>query len=132
MALFRAAIALAAFFAVGCVATHSANSGIGQLIETRDGRRGVWGVVVTVHDCRFSDQLTAAHLRIVEKKHGSDITALMIWSVSHDKTQLVIRFKDGMGDFGSGNSVTVHVARGALIGYDQANDPGWTISTDPT
>ena len=92
----------------------------------------MWGVQITLHDSRFKPTIARGELHVAEEKHGSDITEMMQWSTSDDGARLSIRFKPGMGDFGSGNTITVRVARSALLRYEQPNEPEWTISTDPT
>lgn len=102
------------------------------MVENRGGQRGVWGVQITLDDSRFKPTIAPGELRIIEGKHDRDITDMMQWSISDGGARLTILFKPGMGDFGSGNTVTVRVTQSALVNYHLANKPEWTVSTDPT
>jgi hypothetical protein len=46
----------------------------------------------------------------------------MTWHVSPDGKQLIIKFKPGMGDFGTGNWVTVQIDCSAFT--DSCETPG--------
>jgi hypothetical protein len=69
---------------------------------------------------------------IREAKHGHDLRGMMSWHVGQSGKRLVIKFRPGMGDFGSGDSVEVVVDRSALSGgaEAQSNRLEWSINTD--
>lgn len=56
----------------------------------------------------------------------------MSWRVGRGGKRLVIKFKSGMGDFGSGNSVEVQIDRSAFArGVESPNSRfEWSINTD--
>lgn len=103
---------------------------IRQRVEVRDGVRSVWGVQITPGAYRFKPEITRDQIQVIENKHDRDITDLMTWSIGGYLQWLDIAFKPGLGDFGTGNSVTVRIARSALDGDDLPDNPLWTISTD--
>ena len=106
--------------------------GIEQAVELRDGAETVRGVDIHLGGQSFLSEVKPDEIEIVESKYGRDIKALMTWSVSPDRKTLSIRFKPGMGDFGSGNAVTVRLRKSAL---ENPAGPGdrleWSIDTDP-
>jgi hypothetical protein len=57
----------------------------------------------------------------------------MNWSVDRNGKKLVIKFKPGMGDFGTGNTVEVQIDRSAfrLPVPSPDNRFDWLIGTDP-
>ena len=105
--------------------------GISQVVESRDGRTSCWGVAILLDERAFSPRIAANQIKVTEAKHNADLTDLMSWSVSASGKRLAIMFKPGMGDFGSGNSVTVRVDAAAIQsdeGLDKTLE--WTIRTD--
>lgn len=56
----------------------------------------------------------------------------MKWSVDRSGKKLVIKFKPGMGDFGTGNTIRVQVDRSAFVAPMQSPDNrfDWSINTD--
>ncbi len=107
-------------------------AGIYQLIENRGGRVSCWGVVIRLGNSRFRDDIRPDQIVLREAKHGHDLRGVMSWRVRQNGRRLVIKFKPGMGDFGSGNSVEVLIDRSALIGVvESRNDQlQWSINTD--
>jgi hypothetical protein len=77
------------------------------LTEIRHGKKSCWGVVIDFDDARFKTRISSRQLKIYESKHGSSLVRLMTWHVSRDGKQLIIKFKPGMGDFGTGNRAEV-------------------------
>ena len=75
----------------------------------------------------------ADQIVIREGKYGRDLKGIMKWSVDRSGNQLVIKFKPGMGDFGTGNTVEVTIDRSAfqLTMPSPSNRFKWSISTDP-
>jgi len=57
----------------------------------------------------------------------------MKWSVDRTGKKLVIKFKPGMGDFGTGNTVEVQIDRSAFLLPMPSPDNrfDWSIGTDP-
>jgi hypothetical protein len=107
-------------------------AGINQLIENRGGRVSCWGVVIRLGNSRFREIIRPEQLVIREAKHGHDLRELMSWHVAQGGKRLVIKFRPGMGDFGSGNSVEVQVVRSALLGDVRSPNTRfeWSINTD--
>jgi hypothetical protein len=70
---------------------------------------------------------------IREGKHGHDLKGIMNWSVDRIGRKLVIKFKPGMGDFGTGNTVEVQIDRSAFLLSMPSSDNrfDWSIGTDP-
>jgi hypothetical protein len=77
------------------------------LTETRDGKKSCWGVVLHFEDARFKPKISPYQLKIYEAKHGTSLLRLMTWRVSRDRKELVIKFKRGRGDFGTGNQAEI-------------------------
>jgi len=107
-------------------------AGINQLVEKRGGRVSCWGVVIRLGNSRFSDVIRPEQILIREAKHGHDLRNVMSWRVGQNGKRLVIRFKPGMGDFGSGNRVEVLIDRSALSGGVESQNGRleWSIETD--
>ena len=109
------------------------SAGIHRLIENRDGRVSCWGVVIRLGRSRFRGVIRPEQIVISEGKHGHDLREIMSWHVGQNGRQLVIKFKPGTGDFGSGNRVEVQVDRSAFRVVD-APSPNkrfeWSIDTD--
>jgi hypothetical protein len=108
------------------------SAGITQLVENRRGRVSCWGVTIQLGNSRFRETIRPDQMMICEAKHGHDLRRIMSWRVEQHGKRLVIRFKPGMGDFGSGNCVEVQVHRSAFI--EQVKSPNnrleWSINTD--
>jgi hypothetical protein len=107
-------------------------AGIYRLAENRGGRVSCWGVVIRLGDSRFRGGIRPDQVVIREAKHGHDLRGLMSWRVGQHGKQLVIKFKPGMGDFGSGNRVEVLIERSALSCRveSQKGRLEWSIDTD--
>jgi hypothetical protein len=107
-------------------------AGISQLVESRGGRISCWGVVIKLGTSRFKENISPRQIEVREAKHGHDLVSTMIWRVEQSGRRLIIEFRPGMGDFGSGNRVEVRINRSALeepIG--SANEYfQWGIDTD--
>ena len=127
-------LSLAADLAPGCAQTAAVRrqSGIVQLIENRNGRVSCWGVVIRLGQKRFKQTIGLDEIEIREGKHGHDLKPMMEWKVGGNLRMLTIRFKKGMGDFGSGNSVEITVTRSAFSRPGRLiNDRfRWVIGTD--
>jgi len=107
------------------------HAGIEHFVEVRGGRESVWGVNIHLDRLSFRPQVKPNEIKIVDGKRGRDLKPLMTWSVSRDRKTLGIRFKPGMGDFGTGNAVTVHIEKSALEGYSGVNNRfEWSMLTD--
>jgi hypothetical protein len=107
-------------------------AGITQLVENRGGRVSCWGIVIQLGNFRFRETINPDHIIIREAKHGHDLRDLMAWRVEQNGKRLVIKFKPGMGDFGSGNRVEVEIDRAAFVGQvESANNRfAWSMDTD--
>ena len=114
-----------------CFSTRPHLAGIYQFVETRDGRESVWGVDIQLNRMSFRPVVNEDQIKIIDGKYGRDIKKLMTWSVSNDRKCLKIRFRPGMGDFGSGNGVTIHIDDSAFEPYPNiSNRYEWSILTD--
>jgi hypothetical protein len=108
------------------------SAGISQLVENRNGQVSCWGVVVQLSNMTFKKRIVASQIRIVEAKHGHDLTDIMVWSVGKNGKRLTIRFKKNAGDFGTGNAVQIDIDRSAFIGPMESSNLKfeWAITTD--
>ena len=115
----------------GCVSVQRPSAGIAQFIETRSGKLSVWGVDVRLDHLRFRPEVRRDQIAILDGKRSLDLRRLMRWTVTPDGKCLQIRFKPGMGDFGTGNGVTIHVQKSAIISQHAIpNRLEWSIGTD--
>jgi len=107
-------------------------AGISQLVEKRGGRVSCRGVVIRLGNSRFRRVIRPEQIVIREAKGGRDLREVMTWRVGQNGKRLVVQFKPGMGDFGSGNGVEVQIARSALAGNVESPNGRfeWSISTD--
>jgi hypothetical protein len=106
-------------------------AGISQLARARSGRTSCWGIVIRLRDLRFAEIVQPEQIEVTEAKHHGDLRTIMQWRVEQGGRRLVVEFKPGCGDFGSGNQVTVRVARSAILGYEGPDDRfEWSIGTD--
>ena len=105
---------------------------ISQLVENREGRISCWGIIIQLGNLRFRNRISPNQIMIREAKHGHDLRRIMEWHVDRNGRRLTIRFKPGMGDFGSGNAVEVEIQRSAFT--DQVSSGNnhfrWSINTD--
>ena len=108
------------------------SAGISQLVENRAGHSSCWGVIIHLGSSRFKKKISPEQIEIIEGKHGHDLKDTMIWSVQQAGKRLTIKFKLGMGEFGSGNRVEVRIRRSALVEpISSGNDYfEWVIDTD--
>jgi len=70
--------------------------------------------VIDFEDAHFKTTITAQQLKIYEAKHGTSLLKLMTWRVSRDGKRLIIKFKPGTGDFGSGNRAEITLYKTAF------------------
>ena len=84
------------------------------LTETRDGKKSCWGIIIDFDDARFKTTISPKQLKIYEAKHGTSLRESMTWRVSRDGKRLTIKFKNGSGDFGSGNQAEITLYRKAF------------------
>jgi hypothetical protein len=105
---------------------------IARLVENRGGRVSCWGVVIRLGNSRFRGVIRPEQVVIREAKHGHDLRDIMSWRVGQHGKRLVIKFKPGMGDFGSGNRVEVQVDRSALmrVAESRSHPLAWSMNTD--
>jgi hypothetical protein len=94
---------------------------ISRIIETRDGRKSCWGVVIELKDLSFNSTISKNEIRIIDFNHGHDLRDIMSWSVDKYGKKLYIVFKNGCGDFGSGNAVTVIIRATAFMVWKKGN-----------
>jgi hypothetical protein len=113
----------------GCTTARAQPAGISQFVETRNGRESVWGVNIQLHRLLFIQKIMPNQIRIIDHKYNQDLKDIMTWSVSKDRKSLHIRFRPGMGDFGTGNAVTVYLDSSAILGHQEQSFE-WTIPTD--
>lgn len=88
---------------------------ISQLVGNRRGRISCWGVIIQLRDSRFRRVINSNQMMIRETKHGHDIREMMTWRVTQNGRRLIVEFKPGMGDFGSGNRVEMQIDRTAFV-----------------
>lgn len=109
-------------------------AGISQLVESRAGKTSCWGVMIHLRKLRFKPNVGRDEIEIQEAKHGNDFRDSMTWRVDEGGRRLVIKFKPGLGDFGSGDNITIRVHGSAFTGRAIPIPPdgwlGWMISTD--
>lgn len=108
------------------------SAGISQLVENRDGHKSCRGLVIQLGKLRFRKTIRPEQIIISEAKHSRDLKDIMTWRVEQGGKRLIVKFKSGMGGFGSGNVVGVFVDRTAFVNPDEAtpNQLRWTITTD--
>jgi hypothetical protein len=112
-------------------ARRAGKAGICQFVETRRGLKSVWGIDIQLDRLTFKREIKPENIKIFEAKYGRDLKRIMTWVVSRDGKRLRIRFKPGMGDFGTGNGVTVHISSAALLKAARVNPRlEWSIDTD--
>lgn len=102
---------------------------ISQIVQSRNHRKSCWGVVIHLKNLHFKNSISAAELTITEAKHSSDLRPLMVWNVMKSKRALTIKFKQGMGDFGTGNFTIIHIDSTAIVGSPKGGLE-FAISTD--
>jgi hypothetical protein len=104
-------------------------AGISQLIEERNGRVSCSGVVIQLARLTFPETIPPSAIEITEAKHNRSLNNLMQWEVDATRKRLTIRFRPGMGDFGTGNRIEVRIKRDALnAGKGML---AWVLETDP-
>ena len=102
---------------------------IQRIVETREGHKSCWGVLIELNKLSFKKTVKASELSIIEQKHDKDIKNIMIWHVDKSRHKLTIKFKKGCGDFGTGDIVDVTIKSSAIIGSQNENIK-LSISTD--
>ena len=90
-----------------------ANS-IKPIVEIRNEKRSIWGVEITLASCRLKNIDALSLITVIERKHSHDITNMLQMTSSQNLSILIIRFKNGMGDFGSGNTIDITIPENAL------------------
>lgn len=125
----RIIIPIALLLLLACGIVQSQPAGIFQFVENRNGRVSVWGIDIQLRRLSFNPQIMPNQIKIIDHKYNRDLKDIMTWSVAKDKKSLHIRFRPGMGDFGSGNAVTVYVDSSAIVGQKEQSFE-WTIPTD--
>jgi len=118
---------------VGPAVAAGLESGISQLVQTRNGQLSCRGVIITLRRTTFKARILANQLEIREAKHDSDLRGAMIWAVDEGGKRLTIQWQPDKGDFGSGNAVRVCIERsGFAVGAEPPNGREcWSIGTDP-
>ena len=106
--------------------------GISQLVEKRAGRISCWGVIIQLGKTRFEKRIREEQIEIDDAKYGRELKGMMTWRVEQGGKRLIIKFKAGMGDFGSGNRVEVRIDRSAFVESIMSpnNRFEWSIDTD--
>lgn len=99
---------------VGQPDTVSISASTRCLIETRSGKKSCWGIVINFEEAKFKKRIAPEHLKVLEAKHGHNLTSLMTWHISHDRKRLTIKFKFGAGDFGTGNNAEITLYKAAF------------------
>ena len=102
---------------------------IRQIVETRNGKKSCWGVVIVLKKLTFNKSILTNEITIIEFKHNSDLKDIMIWKVDKSRKKLSVKFKKGAGDFGTGNAVEVTIKASAF--KESPTEPiSLTIGTD--
>ncbi|HLX12780.1 MAG TPA: hypothetical protein VKS81_08200 [Bacteroidota bacterium] len=78
---------------------------------------------------KFNRTIGIDELDIRDGKYVRDMKPILIWEVSKNGKSLVIKFKPGMGDFGSGNDVTVRI-NGSAFTTNPEQTYVFALSTD--
>jgi hypothetical protein len=91
-----------------------------------------WGVVINLGNSRFRKNIGRQQIEIREAKHSHDVTGTMSWRVEQRGKRIIIKFKPGMGDFGTGNRVEIRIKTSAFVEpVGSGNDYfQWVIDTD--
>jgi len=129
---FAIAAALLSFSVIettGGEARQHVPPGVCQLVETRNGRIDCWGLIIQLGKMTFSGSVSEDQLSITELKHGHDLKDIMVWDVDKQRKKLTIKFKPGMGGFGTGNSVTISID-GSAFSTNPMEKYSFTIATD--
>lgn len=108
---------------------HVGAAGISQLIEERDGRVSCWGVFIQLARLSFPATLQPSAIEMTDAKHDRSLKDVMEWQVDPTRKRLTIRFRPGMGDFGTGNRIEIRIKRDALNAG--AGVLAWVLETDP-
>ena len=106
------------------------NAGVFQLIETRNGRTACWGLVVQLDKLSFEETIGPNELSLVDVKYNRELKDMITWTVDKSKKTLTVKFKPGMGDFGSGNAVTILLKPG-VFPADENQGLSLSLPTDP-
>jgi hypothetical protein len=122
-------IGLLLFVSILMTASPKSSSSIKRIVETREGRKSCWGVVVQLKQFAFNKSVADSELSIIDGKYNRDMKGIMTWSVDKSRKKLTIKFKKGCGDFGTGDMVEVTIRSTALVG-SQKEDIKLSISTD--
>ena len=85
-----------------------------EIYQIVDGVKCV-GVKIT-SEIGFEYTALPSSIKIVENKHGKDITGLFDLALNDNGSSIILKLKPGSGDFGTGNSVTVTIDRSAING----------------
>jgi hypothetical protein len=87
-------------------------------------------VIIQLARFRFPATIDQSAIEITEAKHNQLLNSLMEWKVDSTRKRLTIRFRPGMGDFGTGNRIQVRVMPRGL--EPPSTGPlMWVIGTDP-
>jgi hypothetical protein len=106
------------------------HTGIYQLIETRKGETSCCVIVIQLHKLTFEESIGEKELSIRDGKYTREMKGIMTWIVDKSGKKLIIKFKKGMGGFGSGNEVTEVIEPSAFLGEENETFVA-SIPTDP-
>jgi len=87
-----------------------------------------WGVVIRLDQGSFKPKIGSEQISVVEAKYGRNLVPLMQWAVSPDGKRPTVNFKQGSGDFGTGNTVILRVAGAALAGILKRDWFEWSVN----
>src|ERR1039458_8842805 len=59
---------------------------IQRIVETRQGHKSCWGVLIQLNKMSFNKTIKANELSIIEQKHGHELKNIMVWSRSEENT----------------------------------------------
>ena len=99
--------------------------------EKRDGRESVWGIRLELSSA-LKNPVNPQQVSIVEAKHSRELRDLMDFRLKERGKELIIIFKPGNGDFGSGNSVHIEIKPGTLLSNwkDSTKGSSTDVKTD--
>ncbi len=128
-AMFAVLISSHLAFAAGRKTSSTPYGSISQIVQTRDGRTSCWGVIIRLKKLHFKESIDSTALTITEAKYPRDHRYMMVWHVGRSRRSLSIEFKQGMGDFGSGNYAQIKIDSTAIAGFHMS-ELEFGISTD--
>ena len=100
-------------------------------VEKRNGVESVWGIDLVLSE-RLSSAIVPDNFSVWEDKHSRELRKRLDFALTEKGARLRAKFKVGLGDFGSGNSVTFTIRAGTPLasGLKTAKDVSARMATD--